>query len=84
MCEIGFLKLCSLEGKLYYSLLIVILNWFSLVLCFYILKVLWVSFMLVLNINLGEVSVLVNFIDEKGLLEILGIMVGVDILLVIC
>ncbi|HEN2786501.1 TPA: arginine repressor, partial [Streptococcus agalactiae] len=42
------------------------------------------SFMLVLNTNLGEASVLANFIDEKGLPEILGTMAGADTLLVIC
>ncbi|MCD0151380.1 arginine repressor, partial [Streptococcus agalactiae] len=38
----------------------------------------------VLNTNLGEASVLANFIDEKGLPEILGTMAGADTLLVIC
>ncbi|HGD6675806.1 TPA: arginine repressor [Streptococcus agalactiae] len=82
--EIGLLKLRSPEGKLYYSLSKATSNRFSPALRSYILKVSRASFMLVLNTNLGEASVLANFIDEKGLPEILGTMAGADTLLVIC
>lgn len=84
MCEIGLIKVK--KNDMVYYVLVNEIEKIDLVefLFYYLEGVVRVEFILVFYIKLGEVFVLVNIVDVNKDEWILGIVVGVNILLVIC